>query len=107
MKLPRQLRLLMAFLLTFVKNTSAQVGGGAQSIIGILVGILVSVFIGIVVIVSLIGSVTPDTTWTASANTTWATLQANTWVALSLVVIIPIIVGAVAIMSVIRRGGMG
>ena len=82
---------------------SARLGGGVTYV---LIGMMVSILIGVIVVTALINSVTPDDTWSASANTTWATLQTNIWLAYSLVVIAPIIVGAVMIMTVMR-GGFG
>lgn len=85
-----------------VANTRAQEGMGA-GVIGVLVGLMVAMLIGIIIIVNLIGSQTPDATWTKKANDTWTSLQANIWIALTLCVIVPIIVGAVVVMSYVRR----
>jgi len=84
------------------KQGMAKIGGG---IVGVLIGIMVTLLVGVIVVTNLVGSVTPDTTWSASANTTWSTLQSNVWVAFTLLVILPIIIGAVAIMGYLRAGG--
>lgn len=78
-----------------------------RGVVGVLIGMMVTIFIGVIIVTALINSVTPDDTWSTEANNTWATLQANTWLAFSLVVIAPIIIGAVAIMAILRGGGMG
>lgn len=82
----------------------AKFGAG---IVGLLIGIMVTLLVGVIVVTNLVGSITPDSTWSASANSTWSTLQANIWVAFTLLVIIPIIVGAVAILGYMRFGGGG
>jgi len=88
-------------LLKFLKDRRAvTVGGG---VVGALVGIMVSLLIAIIVVQSLISSQT-QVGWSATANTTWTTLQSNIWVALTLLVIVPIIIGAVIILSYVRRG---
>lgn len=91
-----------AALWKFIRNERAeQLGGG---VVGALVGIMVSLLIAIIVVQALINSQTPDSTWSTDANSTWATLQTNIWVAITLLVIVPIVVGAVIILSYIRRG---
>lgn len=82
------------------KRAAATLGGG---IVGAIVGIMVSLLIAIIVIQSLVASQT-QTGWSASANTTWTTLQSNIWVAITLLVIIPIIIGATVILAYVRRG---
>ena len=72
-------------------------------VIGVIIGIMVSMLIGLIVINALIGSVS-QAGWSAQANETWASLQSNIWVAYTLLVIIPIIVGAVIIMRYIGGG---
>jgi len=80
-------------------------GIGMQAgIIGALVGILVSILIGIIVVQSLITSQT-QAGWSAVANTTWTSLQANLWVAFTLIIIIPVIMGAVVILMYVRQIG--
>lgn len=76
----------------------------AGGIIGALVGILVSVLIGVIVVQNLISSQT-QSGWSASANTTWTTLQSNIWVAFTLIVIVPVIMGAVIILAYVRQIG--
>lgn len=78
--------------------------GIGAGVVGTIVGIMVSLLIAIIIVVNLVNSQTPDTTWSADANATWATLQSNIWVALGLLVIVPIIIGAVIILSYVRRG---
>ena len=78
--------------------------GMGAGVVGTIVGIMVSLLIAIVIIINLVNSQTPDTTWSADANTTWTNLQSNIWVALGLLVIVPIIIGAVIILSYVRRG---
>jgi small-conductance mechanosensitive channel len=73
-------------------------------IIGVLVSMMVMILIGIVVVQALVSSQTQKG-WSAQANTTWSTLQSNIWVAFTLLVIIPIILGAVAILGYLRFGG--
>jgi len=79
-------------------------GGISRGVVGVLISIMVMMIIGIVVVQSLIASQT-QAGWSASANTTWTTLQSNIWVAFTLLVIIPIIIGAVAILGYLRFGG--
>ena len=73
-------------------------------IVGALVGILVMILIGIIVVQSLVSSQT-QAGWSATANTTWASLQSNIWVAFTLIVIIPVIIGAVVILQYVRQIG--
>ena len=79
-------------------------GGISRGVVGVLISIMVMMIIGIVVVQSLISSQT-QAGWSANANTTWTTLQSNIWVAFTLLVIIPIIIGAVAILGYLRFGG--
>ena len=79
-------------------------GGISRGVVGVLISIMVMMIIGIVVVQSLIASQT-QAGWSASANSTWTTLQSNIWVAFTLLVIIPIIIGAVAILGYLRFGG--
>ena len=85
----------------FLEDKRAQALSGG--IVGVLVGILVSLLIAIIVVQNLISSQT-QAGWSATANTTWTTLQSNIWIAVGLLVIVPIIVGAVIILSYVRRG---
>jgi len=82
------------------KDKRAQFGAG---VVGTLVGIMVSLLIAIIIVMNLVTSQT-QSGWSKQANETWATLQSNIWTALTLLVIIPIIVGAVIILSYVRRG---
>jgi len=84
----------------FLEDKRAQAPGG---VVGTLVGIMVSLLIAIIVVMSLISSQT-QTGWSKAANDTWISLQSNIWVALTLLVIVPIIVGAVIILSYVRKG---
>ena len=70
----------------------------------IFVGIVITMLIGIVVINSLISSVN-QSGWSAQANQTWANFTSNIWVAYGLLVILPLVVGAVIILKFI--GGEG
>jgi len=75
-----------------------------RGIVGALVGIIITMLIGIIVVSTIINSVNTSG-WSAEANQTWQTLQSNIWVAFGLLVILPLIVGAVMIMKMI--GGEG
>jgi len=80
---------------------------GVGGIAGIFVGIAVAMLIGIIVIQSLIKGVN-QSGWTAQANSTWNSVVSNIWVAFGLLVIIPLVVGAVIILRIIGggKGGM-
>lgn len=78
--------------------------GMQAGIIGALVGILVSILIGVVVVQSLVSSQT-QAGWSATANSTWLALQGNIWVALGLIIIVPVIIGAVVILQYVRQIG--
>ncbi|MEM3551657.1 MAG: hypothetical protein QXV01_11275 [Candidatus Bathyarchaeia archaeon] len=86
----------------FLEDKRAEATGGG-GVVGVLVGIMVSLLIAIVVIQSLISSQS-QAGWSAQANATWQALQSNIWTAMTLLVIVPIIVGAVIILSYVRRG---
>lgn len=77
---------------------------GGQGVVFALVTTMVLILVGIIVVNSLIGSITPDTTWSTEANTTWDNTQTNIWLALGLVVVGIIIMGAVAILGMLRGG---
>ena len=77
---------------------------GAGGVIFALISMMVMILVGIIVVVALTGSVTPDSTWSTSANTTWANTQSNIWLAFGLVVVGIIIMGAVAILSMMKFG---
>ena len=85
----------------FLEDKRGEALGGG--VVGALVGIMVSLLIAIIVIMNLVNSQT-QAGWSLTANTTWTTLQSNIWIALGLLVIVPIIVGAVIILSYVRRG---
>ena len=80
------------------------IGGGVA---GVLIGLMITILVGVIVIVNLVSSVKPDATWSSEANNTWAILQSNIWVAFSLIIIAPIIIGAIVIMGYLRSGGFG
>ena len=69
---------------------------------------VVLLFVGILVMTTFISSVTPNSSWSTSANTTWTNVQSYAWTAIGLVAIGIIILGAVAILSIVRgMGGVG
>jgi len=78
-----------------------KIGGG---IVVILISLMVTILVGIIVVQSLITSQT-QAGWSLAANNTWTALQSNIWVAFTLMVIIPVIIGAVAILGYLRFGG--
>ena len=78
---------------------------GAGGVLFTLISMMVTILIGIIVVNSLVNSVSPDSTWSSDANTTWANTQTNIWLAFGLVVVGLIIVGAVAILSMMKFGG--
>lgn len=78
-----------------------------QGVIYVLITMMVTILVGIFIVNALIGSVTPDDTWSTEANTTWTNTQTNIWLAFSLVVIGIIIMGAMAILAIMRGGGGG
>ena len=75
-----------------------------KSVTGVFIGIAISMLIGIIVINALISGVN-QSGWSAQANSTWQSLQSNIWVAFGLLVILPLIVGAVIIMKYVGGGG--
>lgn len=83
------------------KDKRAQVLGGG--VVGALIGIMVSLLVAIIIVMNLVAS-QDQAGWSADANSTWASLQSNIWTAITLLVIVPIIVGAVIILSYVRRG---
>lgn len=85
---------------TLLRDKKAQANAG---IVGTLVGIMVSLLIAIIIVMNLINSQT-QAGWSTTANSTWTTLQSNIWAALTLLVIVPIIIGAVIILSYVRSG---
>lgn len=75
------------------------------SVVYALITLMVLILVAIYIVVALTGSVTPDDTWSEEANTTWTNTQANIWLALGLIVVGIIIMGAVAILGMLRGGG--
>ena len=75
-----------------------------RTITGVFIGLIISMLIGIIVINALISSVNTSG-WSAQANQTWQSLQQNIWVAFGLLVILPLVAGAVIIMKML--GGEG
>ncbi|MEM3378681.1 MAG: hypothetical protein QW674_07035 [Candidatus Bathyarchaeia archaeon] len=63
---------------------------------------MIVMLVGVLVTNSLINSVVPNSTWSAEANSTWNTIKSNVWIAFSLVAIGILVMGAVAILSVLR-----
>lgn len=85
----------------FLTNTRAE--GMGSGVVGTLIGVMVSLLIAIIIVQNLISSQT-QSGWSATANSTWTSLQTNIWTAITLLVIVPIIIGAVIILSYVRRG---
>jgi hypothetical protein len=79
---------------------------GLGGIAGVFVAIAITMLIGIMVIQGIISSVN-QSGWSASANSTWTSVQTNIWAAFGLLVIIPLVIGAVIILRVIGGGGRG
>jgi len=79
---------------------------GVRGIGGLFVGIALTMLIGIVVIQGIIGGVN-QSGWSSQANSTWSGVVSNIWIAFGLLVIIPLIVGAVIILRIIGGGGKG
>ena len=67
---------------------------------------VVMIFVGIIVVVNFINAVTPDTTWSKSANDTWTNVQSYTWTAFGLIAIGIIVLGAVSIISAVSAFGV-
>jgi hypothetical protein len=79
---------------------------GVGGIAGVFVAIAITMLIGIMVIQGIVSNVN-QSGWSASANSTWTSVQTNIWAAFGLLVIIPLVVGAVIILRVIGGGGGG
>jgi hypothetical protein len=97
--------------LTFIYNFSKETVKlmamrGMGGIAGVFVAIAITMLIGILVIQSIVSSVN-QSGWTSQANSTWTSVQTNIWAAFGLLVIIPLVVGAVIILRVIGGGGRG
>jgi len=81
---------------------------GMQGVVVAVISTLVLLFVGILVMTTFINNVTPDDTWSDTANTTWTNVQSYSWTAIGLVAIGIIILGAVAILMIVgRMGGRG
>lgn len=68
---------------------------------------IIMLFVGIIITVNFINAVTPDSTWSKSANDTWSNTQSYTWTAFGLIAIGIIVLGAVAIISAVGMFGGG
>jgi hypothetical protein len=79
---------------------------GVGGIAGVFVALAITMLIGILVIQGIVSNVN-QSGWSESANSTWTSVQTNIWAAFSLLVIIPLVVGAVIILRVIGGGGGG
>jgi L-cystine uptake protein TcyP (sodium:dicarboxylate symporter family) len=80
--------------------------GGFRGIAGVFVAMAITMLIGILVIQGIISSVN-QSGWSTSANSTWTSVISNIWAAFGLLVIIPLVIGAVIILRVIGGGGGG
>jgi L-cystine uptake protein TcyP (sodium:dicarboxylate symporter family) len=81
-------------------------GGGIRGIAGVFVAIAITMLIGILVIQGIISNVN-QAGWSQAANNTWTSIINNIWAAFGLLVIIPLVVGAVIILRVIGGGRGG
>jgi hypothetical protein len=79
---------------------------GVGGIAGVFVAIAITMLVGILVIQGVISNVN-QSGWSSQANSTWTSVIQNIWAAFGLLVIIPLIVGAVIILRVISGGGRG
>ena len=79
---------------------------GIGGIAGVFVGIALTMLIGIIVIQGVIGGVN-QAGWSSQANSTWSGVVSNIWIAFGLLVIIPLVVGAVIILRIIGGGKEG
>jgi len=77
-----------------------------RGIIGAVIGIIISFVIGFTVVGMLINSVNRSG-WSAQANATWTSLVNNVWTAFGLLVILPLIVGAVVLLRFFSGGREG
>ena len=77
---------------------------GVRGIAGIFVGIAITMLIGIIVIQGVVGGVN-TTSWSTDAKNTWNAVISNIWIAFGLLVIIPLVIGAVIILRIISGGG--
>jgi hypothetical protein len=79
---------------------------GLGGIAGVFVAIAITMLVGLLVIQGVISNVN-QAGWSQAANNTWTSVTQNIWAAFGLLVIIPLIVGAVIILRVIGGGGRG
>jgi L-cystine uptake protein TcyP (sodium:dicarboxylate symporter family) len=79
---------------------------GLGGIAGVFVAIAITMLVGILVIQGVISNVN-QSGWSQQANSTWTSVISNIWAAFGLLVIIPLVVGAVIILRVISGGGRG
>ncbi|MEM0058132.1 MAG: hypothetical protein QXG09_04620 [Candidatus Bathyarchaeia archaeon] len=77
-----------------------------RAVIGAVIGIIIAFMIGMVVVGTLINSVNRSG-WSAQANATWTSLVNNVWTVFGLLVILPLIVGAVALLTFFSGGRGG
>jgi len=75
----------------------------AGGVVFVLISMVVMILIGIVVVQALITSQT-QAGWSAAANTAWTNMQSSIWVAMGLIIVGIVVVGAVAILSMMRMG---
>jgi hypothetical protein len=79
---------------------------GLGGIAGVFVAIAITMLVGILVIQGIVSNVN-QAGWSQAANNTWTSVQTNIWAAFGLLVIIPLVVGAVIILRVIGGGRGG
>ena len=71
-----------------------------RGVVGVLVGLLVVMLVGFIVTGTIISN-TNTSSWSSEAQAAWSSLTSNIWVAFSLLVILPIIIGAVVLLHYI------
>jgi len=71
-----------------------------KGVVGVLVGLLVVMLVGFIVVGTIISN-TNTSSWSSEAQAQWSNLTTNIWVAFSLLVILPIIIGAVILLRYI------
>lgn len=67
-------------------------------VVGVLIGMVVTILISIIVVTSLITSGNQMGVNEGAGATVWNALIDNIWIAFSLLVILPIVIGAVALL---------
>ncbi|MEM3579217.1 MAG: hypothetical protein QXL54_03215 [Candidatus Bathyarchaeia archaeon] len=77
-----------------------------KAVVTAIVGIVIAFIIGLVVVGNLISNVNRSG-WSAQANTTWTNLVGNVWTAFGLLVIIPLVLGAVVLLRMFSGGKGG